>query len=92
MIDFHIAHKGRATILCHDVEDPSRFGVILHDKETGLVKSFVEKPQIFVGNSINAGIYIFNNSILNDIELKSISMERCQNRFEQILQKQHVKR
>ena len=76
LIEFHMAHKGRATILCHEVEEPSRFGVIIHDKETGLVKSFVEKPQIYVGNSINAGIYIFNNSVLDDIELRSVSMER----------------
>ena len=31
---------------------------------------FVEKPQEFVSNKINAGMYIFNPSILNRIEVQ----------------------
>ena len=37
--------------------------------------SFVEKPQVFVGNRINAGIYIFNPSVLERIEVKPTSIE-----------------
>ena len=76
MLEFHMSHEGRATILSFETDEPSRYGVIIYEKETGLVKTFVEKPQVFLGNTINAGIYIFNNSILQDIELKSVSMER----------------
>ena len=37
---------------------------------------FVEKPQEFVSNKINAGIYIFNPSILDRIEVKPTSIEK----------------
>ena len=49
------------------VEDPSRFGVVVHEQETGKVQRFVEKPKQFVGNHINAGIYVLNTSILDRI-------------------------
>lgn len=34
-----------------------------------VIDRFVEKPVEFVGNRINAGIYMFNPSILNRIEV-----------------------
>ena len=40
-----------------------------------LVSDFIEKPKEFVGEYINAGMYIFDYSILNDIELKNVSLE-----------------
>lgn len=43
---------------------------------TGKVEKFVEKPKIFVGNKINAGIYLLNPSILDRIELKPTSIEK----------------
>jgi mannose-1-phosphate guanylyltransferase len=49
------------------VEDPSRFGVVINEQETGKVHRFVEKPKQFVGNHINAGIYVLNTSILDKI-------------------------
>lgn len=33
------------------------------------IERFVEKPQEFISNKINAGIYCFNPSILNRIEV-----------------------
>ena len=44
--------------------------------ETGKIERFVEKPQIFVGNRINAGLYFFNPSILDRIQLKPTSIEQ----------------
>lgn len=38
------------------------------------IDRFVEKPKDFVGNRINAGIYIFNPSILERIEVRSRSL------------------
>ena len=55
------------------MEEPSKYGVVLYD-ETGKIDSFVEKPQEFVSNKINAGMYIFNPSILQRIE---VSLECC---------------
>lgn len=46
------------------------------DETTGQVEKFVEKPKIFVGNKINAGIYLLNPSVLDRIELKPTSIEK----------------
>lgn len=40
------------------VDEPSKYGVVVMDEATGMVERFVEKQQIFVGNKINAGIYL----------------------------------
>lgn len=76
MLAFHLTHTGKATILVTEVEDPSRFGIVVHDMETKKVSQFVEKPTVYMGNHINAGMYIFDLSILNDIELKNVSLEK----------------
>jgi mannose-1-phosphate guanylyltransferase len=75
MIEFHKNHGGEGTLVTTKVEDPSRFGVILSD-ENGRISEFVEKPPKFVGNDINAGLYLFNVSILDRIENKPTSIER----------------
>lgn len=75
MLDFHIAHKAEGTILVTKVEEPSKYGVVVAD-ENGKIARFVEKPQVYVGNKINAGIYIFNPSVLDRIELKPTSIEK----------------
>lgn len=48
---------------------------MLYDS-TGCIESFIEKPQEFVSNKINAGLYILNPSVLNRIELKPTSIEK----------------
>jgi len=50
------------------VEEPSKYGVVIYD-DAGKIQRFVEKPQEFVSNKINAGLYIFNPSILDRIEV-----------------------
>uniref|UniRef100_A0A8I6XDC4 mannose-1-phosphate guanylyltransferase n=1 Tax=Hordeum vulgare subsp. vulgare TaxID=112509 RepID=A0A8I6XDC4_HORVV len=40
------------------------------------VERFVEKPKVFVGNKINAGIYLLSPSVLDRIELKPTSIEK----------------
>lgn len=89
MIAFHKAHGKEGTILVTKVEEPSKYGVVVSEKETGCIQRFVEKPQIFVGNRINAGLYLFNPEILDRIELKPTSIEKvifpamaaCQNLY-----------
>ncbi|ERN08047.1 hypothetical protein AMTRI_Chr08g203220 [Amborella trichopoda] len=76
MIEFHKAHGKEASIMVTKVDEPSKYGVVLLDEETGEVKEFVEKPQIFVGNKINAGIYLLNPSVLDRIPLKPTSIEK----------------
>lgn len=75
LLDFHRAHGKEGTILVTRVEEPSKYGVVVHD-DKGKIQHFVEKPQTFVGNHINAGMYCFNPSILDRIPLKPTSIEK----------------
>lgn len=72
---FHKSHGKEGTIVVTKVEEPSKYGVVLYD-EQGCIESFIEKPQEFVSNKINAGLYIFNPSILDRIEVKPTSIEK----------------
>ncbi|KAK4056745.1 mannose-1-phosphate guanyltransferase [Microbotryomycetes sp. JL221] len=74
--DFHMAHGNEGTIMVTKVEDPSKYGVVVQVPGSSAIDRFVEKPKEFVGNRINAGIYIFNPSILNRIEVKPTSIEQ----------------
>ncbi|KAJ7534999.1 hypothetical protein O6H91_12G013800 [Diphasiastrum complanatum] len=76
MISFHKQHKGEASIMVTKVDEPSKYGVVVLDEDTGLVQRFVEKPKTFVGNKINAGIYLLNPSTLDRIELRPTSIEK----------------
>ncbi|KAJ6317195.1 hypothetical protein OIU76_012859 [Salix suchowensis] len=76
MIEFHRAHGGEASIMVTKVDEPSKYGVVVMEESTGKVKRFVEKPKAFVGNNINAGIYLLNQSVVDRIELKPTSIEK----------------
>ncbi|KAB2087431.1 hypothetical protein ES319_A04G103900v1 [Gossypium barbadense] len=76
MVNFHKGHGGEASIMVTKVDEPSKYGVVVMEETTGKVEKFVEKPQIFVGNKINAGIYLLNPSVLNRIELRPTSIEK----------------
>ncbi|KAJ4818424.1 Mannose-1-phosphate guanyltransferase [Rhynchospora pubera] len=76
LIQFHKSHGCEATIMVTKVDEPSKYGVVVMEEETGKVERFVEKPKIFVGNKINAGIYLLNPSVLDRIELKPTSIEK----------------
>jgi len=75
LLDFHRAHGKEGTIMVTKVAEPSKYGVVL-SKESGQITQFVEKPQVYVGNRINAGIYIFNKEILQRISLRPTSIEK----------------
>eukprot|EP00842_Homolaphlyctis_polyrhiza_P005196 jgi/Hompol1/5678/HPOL_004625-RA len=68
LLEFHLAHGKEGTLMTTTVEDPSKFGVILLKPDSTQIDRFVEKPKEYVGNQINAGIYIFNPTILKRIE------------------------
>jgi len=76
LIKFHKSHGGEATIMVTKVDEPSKYGVVVMEDTTGVVERFVEKPKVFVGNKINAGIYLLNPSVLDRIELKPTSIEK----------------
>ncbi|RWR87139.1 mannose-1-phosphate guanylyltransferase 1 [Cinnamomum micranthum f. kanehirae] len=58
MIAFHKHHGGEASIMVAEVEDPSKYGVVIMDEKTGKVEKFIEKPQKFMGVKINAGFWM----------------------------------
>ena len=51
------------------MSEPSAYGVVVTKPNSTVIDRFVEKPVEFVGNRINAGIYIFNPSVLKRIEV-----------------------
>lgn len=77
LADFHDKHGEEGTIVVTKVEEPSKYGVVVHKpNHASRIDRFVEKPVEFVGNRINAGIYIFKPSILKRIELRPTSIEQ----------------
>nr|XP_040582389.1 interaptin-like [Lepeophtheirus salmonis] len=72
-IDFHIKYGKLCTIMTTKTQTPERFGVL--KIYNNLVTDFVEKPKNFVGNDINAGIYVFSPKALSLFSAKPISME-----------------
>ncbi|KAJ3116871.1 mannose-1-phosphate guanyltransferase [Phlyctochytrium bullatum] len=76
LLAFHKNHGGEGTIMTTKVDDPSKFGVVLFKSGTTQIQKFVEKPKEFVGDQVNAGIYIFNISVLDRIPNKPTSIEK----------------
>jgi len=75
MYQFHLSHGGEGTIVVTKVEEPSKYGVVLYN-EKGKIQDFIEKPQEFVSNKINAGLYILSLQVLDRIEVKPTSIEK----------------
>lgn len=73
--EFHKKHGCQVTICATKVEDPSKYGVICHLENDSLITNFVEKPSTYVGNKINAGIYMLSPKILDRIKLQPTSIE-----------------
>jgi mannose-1-phosphate guanylyltransferase len=73
-IKWHREKGSIATIIMKDVprEEVSSYGVVVTD-ESGLIKTFQEKPSIedALSTSINTGIYIFEPEIFNYIPSKT---------------------
>ena len=80
MLEYHKSHGKEATMITTQVEDPSKYGVVQladgNNENYGRIARFVEKPKEFITNRINAGLYIFNKSIIDKIELKPHFLER----------------
>ena len=78
LISFHEKTGGLATIALHEVDDPSRFGVVPTEPD-GRVTAFVEKPPPGEAptNRINAGTYVLEPEVIDHIEGgRRVSIER----------------
>lgn len=76
MLRFHQHHGNQGTIVVTKVEEPSKYGVVVYEAESGKIHRFVEKPQVFVSNKINAGMYVFSPTMLQRIQLRPTSIEK----------------
>lgn len=75
-IAFHLEKQADVTLHLIDVEDARAFGCVPTDAD-GRVSAFLEKMDNPVTNSINAGCYVFNPSVIDQIPLgKVVSIER----------------
>jgi mannose-1-phosphate guanylyltransferase len=75
-IAFHNQHDADVTLHLIDVEDARAFGCVPTDSE-GRVLAFLEKMENPVTNSINAGCYVFNPRVIEQIPLETVvSVER----------------
>jgi NDP-sugar pyrophosphorylase family protein len=70
VVAFHREKKAIATIVLTPVENPSIYGLVETDSD-GRVNRFIEKPkpEEINCNTINAGIYVLEPEILNDIPM-----------------------
>ncbi len=78
LVSFHHRRHAVGTIALHEVDDPSRYGVVATDSE-GRVEAFVEKParEAAPSNFINAGTYVFDPAVLDVIAPdRRVSVER----------------
>jgi mannose-1-phosphate guanylyltransferase len=75
LIAFHQAHGKQGTIVVTQVEDPSKYGVVIA-QPNGEIDKFVEKPTTFVSDKINAGLYLFHTDMIDRIPLRPCSIER----------------
>jgi len=68
MVAAHRAHGGVATIAVKEVDDPSHYGVVVHDAD-GRVSGFQEKPtkDEALSHLCNCGIYAFEPRIFDVI-------------------------
>jgi len=76
-IDLHEKNGGVGTLALWQVEDPTRFGIVGLD-ENHRVTQFKEKPkpeEVF-SNLINAGSYLFEDSVFDYIPKGRSSLER----------------
>jgi len=48
------------------VKDPTKYGVVVSN-DVGRIDRFIEKPKEFISDKINAGIYLFNTSVIDRI-------------------------
>ena len=75
-IKLHQSKNAAATLHLVTVADARPYGCVPFDK-SGRVTEFLEKMENPVTNTINAGCYVFNPSVIREIELgKVVSVER----------------
>jgi len=66
ILDFHNSHGQIATIGTYEVPNPSRCGIVQVD-QGGIVRDFVEKPKVPIGNLAFSGLMLATPALLDEI-------------------------
>ncbi|XP_073023587.1 uncharacterized protein [Primulina eburnea] len=76
MLDAHKRYGGIGTILVIKVspESASQFGELVADSDTNELLHYTEKPETFVSDRINCGVYIFTPDIF--VAIQGVSTQR----------------
>jgi mannose-1-phosphate guanylyltransferase len=76
LIEAHKKNGGAVTVAITKVYDPEKYGVVQLDEE-GKIVEFEEKPRRPKANTVDAGIYMVDKEILNEIPKgKEVYFER----------------
>ncbi|KAI3761343.1 hypothetical protein L1987_51755 [Smallanthus sonchifolius] len=76
MLEAHKRYGGMGTILVIKVspESADQFGELVADPDTNELLHYTEKPETFVSDRINCGVYVFTPEIFSAIQ--GVSMQR----------------
>ncbi len=75
LIRFHRAHRATATLAVRKLEDTGRYGTV-HVDAYGKVTGFAEKSADSSPGLVNAGVYVFNREVLENIPEGNASLEK----------------
>ncbi len=75
LIRFHRGHGGLVSMAALQVENAGRFGTLQMDAE-GRVVGFLEKTGREASGIVNAGVYVFDHTVLDQIPEGPASLER----------------
>lgn len=72
IVDFHVQNGAMATLALTPVDNPTIYGVV-ETGPNGRVQRFVEKPKLaeVTSNMINAGLYVLEPQVINNIPAES---------------------
>ncbi|GAA6009594.1 hypothetical protein JCM11491_001028 [Sporobolomyces phaffii] len=63
---FHASHRGVGTVMGVTVpkDQATKYGCIVVDAENAQARHYVEKPEEFISQTINGGLYLFDSAML----------------------------
>ncbi|MCY3413607.1 MAG: NTP transferase domain-containing protein [Candidatus Heimdallarchaeota archaeon] len=69
----HIQNNNLATLHIEEVQDPTRYGVIVLEKGTDLIIQMIEKPKYPPSNLVITGFYVLNRTIFDILNILPLS-------------------
>ncbi|KAK6910735.1 mannose-1-phosphate guanylyltransferase [Kwoniella mangroviensis CBS 10435] len=71
ILELHSKHRGVGTIMGVNVrkESAQKYGCIVTEPESQLMVHYVEKPDSWISNTVNGGVYLFDKSLFDEIKI-----------------------